>query len=370
MGNHGNYGGGKEMKQKYYSLKNILQHNANYNLIYGERSNGKSYAIKTHCIKKAYQKKAQTFVLLRRYELEVKASAVESYFADIPVETITNGEYDCITVSRSYIYLSKYDTENNKVIKGLAIGRALYLSGATHFKSQSFPDCEDVIYEEFLTKNVYINDEPNVLMDLISTIARRRFIQVFLIGNTISRVCPYLYEWGLIKGIKKQQQGTIDDYIFHTDQQDENGNDIDIKIAVEYAENSGSNSKMFFGEHSKSITRGAWETHQQPHLLRPQSEYTMCYELLIICDGFQFVLQLLSNNDGGLINFVYPFTGTRNIYRIIQKDFSDLPNITAGFKTEIKAENLILNNIISKKTCYADNLTGEEFQQVVKQLNI
>ena len=30
--------------KKYYSLKNILEYNASYNLIVGKRSNGKSYA--------------------------------------------------------------------------------------------------------------------------------------------------------------------------------------------------------------------------------------------------------------------------------------------------------------------------------------
>ena len=32
-------------KFKYYSLKNIQQKNATYNVIFGERSNGKTYAV-------------------------------------------------------------------------------------------------------------------------------------------------------------------------------------------------------------------------------------------------------------------------------------------------------------------------------------
>ena len=30
---------------KYYSLKNILKKNAQYNMIFGERSNGKTYSV-------------------------------------------------------------------------------------------------------------------------------------------------------------------------------------------------------------------------------------------------------------------------------------------------------------------------------------
>lgn len=32
-------------KQKFYSLDNILSHNATYNVIFGERSNGKTYSV-------------------------------------------------------------------------------------------------------------------------------------------------------------------------------------------------------------------------------------------------------------------------------------------------------------------------------------
>ena len=33
------------MKEKYYTLNNILTYNADYNIIYGERSNGKTTAV-------------------------------------------------------------------------------------------------------------------------------------------------------------------------------------------------------------------------------------------------------------------------------------------------------------------------------------
>lgn len=35
----------KTKKPKYYRLKNILQKNATYNVMFGERSNGKTYAV-------------------------------------------------------------------------------------------------------------------------------------------------------------------------------------------------------------------------------------------------------------------------------------------------------------------------------------
>ena len=41
---------GKSKKPKYYSLSGILEKNADYNIIFGERSNGKTYACLAYMI--------------------------------------------------------------------------------------------------------------------------------------------------------------------------------------------------------------------------------------------------------------------------------------------------------------------------------
>ena len=38
------------MKQKYYNIENLLKQKAEYNILLGERSNGKSYAVKYMCL--------------------------------------------------------------------------------------------------------------------------------------------------------------------------------------------------------------------------------------------------------------------------------------------------------------------------------
>ena len=54
------------MSQKYYSLSAIKKKNATYNLIIGERSNGKTYALLTQCVKD-YLKDGSQFALVRRW---------------------------------------------------------------------------------------------------------------------------------------------------------------------------------------------------------------------------------------------------------------------------------------------------------------
>ena len=215
---------------------------------------------------------------------------------------------------------------------------------------------------------MYLDDEPNQLQHLISTIARRREISVWLIGNTISRVCPYFNEWGL-QGIPKQAQGTIEEYIYHTDQYHDNGEEVIVKIAVENCANSGSNSKMFFGAVSKQITSGTWEVRDFPHLPRPYEDYTMLYELLFEDMGFSFILQLLVNKEGGLITYVYPFTKKRRLKRVITSTFSDNPLTSTRFFDNIKAEKQIRNCLLNGKVCFSDNLTGSDFNQILENRN-
>lgn len=350
-------------KQKYYRITNIAKIGAQYNILLGERSNGKSYAVKESCLLKAFSHDRE-FGLLRRYRQDVRESDVEAYFADMSIYSITNGKYDMISVYRGGIYFANI-SEEGKIVRGQKCGHIFYLSGNERFKSQAFPKIDDIIYEEFVTNKLYLPNEPSELQHFVSTIARRRKITVWLIGNTISRVCPYYSEWGL-KNIPYQKQGTIDVYEFSTSQVDDNGKAVVIKIAVENCANSGNNSKMFFGKTGEQITSGQWETKEQPHLARNYNEYELIYELLFSDMGFNFVVQLLVNVDGVFITYVYPFTNKRNINRVVTSVFSDNPFVTMYLRNDISAELQIKNCIMNGKVCFSDNLTGCDFKQILE----
>ena len=81
----------------YYNLDNIDKENANFNLIYGERSNGKSYQVKHKKGINPYLKsvedgikKAERFMLIRRWKEEIKPEKIEQYFLDIDIFTRTS----------------------------------------------------------------------------------------------------------------------------------------------------------------------------------------------------------------------------------------------------------------------------------------
>jgi hypothetical protein len=101
------------MKQKYYRLDSINKLKAAYNILLGERSNGKSYAVKEFSVMRAWESDEQRFIMLRRWETDIKPSLVEQYFADCPISVITKNKCDGVSVYRGAIYLTKHNDETN-----------------------------------------------------------------------------------------------------------------------------------------------------------------------------------------------------------------------------------------------------------------
>lgn len=347
------------MKQRYYSLQKLLATDSEYNMLLGERSNGKSYSVKEHCIREAWNDN-RLFIYLRRWQVDVKTSSVEAYFADAPITSITNGKCNCITVYAGKIFASYYDENKDETKKLKQIGFVMYLTGETHFKSMAFPDYWNIIFEEFITDSGYLEEEPRKLMSLISTIARRRKIKVFMVGNTISRFCPYFREWTLVN-VPKQKQGQIDIY---------NLENNTIKVAVEMCESTtGGLNSMFIGSAKNMINGGAWDSKTYPHLPRPLSSYDDLYRLLFIFDGFQYKAHVLKDKETGFVLlFVHPFTGRlKDKDRIICDYFSESPLITDSLIEVLYGDNIVRQCIRSNKIVFSDNLTGQEFNAIIKE---
>ena len=363
------------MKQKYYRLDNLDKIDAQYKMLIGERSNGKSYAVKERVLQDAYNKKKQ-FVYLRRWVVEIKQNLVELYFSDMPIKKITKGEYTGVTVYNGSIYFCK--NVDGKNIKGDCIGYVRALSQEQHYTSGAYNEVDTIIFEEFLSRDYYLPAETDKLANIVSTIARRRKITVYMIGNTINKICPYFTEWGL-EHTKDQKQGTIELYHFNTLEQDDNGDPVVIVIAVEFCENSGRNSKMFFGRISNMITSGEWLTREYNRLPGRLQDYNELYHIIYVYDNLRFNLKLLSDDDGRVIWFVYPYSGDlekENGKRIVINKW--LPGyielmssniVTKGFTYAVKQEIPLIDMLLSGGcVTYSDNSTGTDFNNTLKGL--
>lgn len=100
----------------------------------GEKSNGKSYQVKhkkgvlpyiellekldkEKLIGESY-KNDERFILLRRWREDLSSLWIERYFSDVDVERITKGKYNMITCYRKELFLSTYNIETGKAIRG------------------------------------------------------------------------------------------------------------------------------------------------------------------------------------------------------------------------------------------------------------
>ena len=353
-----------EEDRKYYSLDNILKTGCRWMLLYGMRSNGKSYSVKKRALTKAWDNH-EPFIYLRRWGEDIKMSQL-TYFDDMPVYKYTNGENSCVVPYQGSWYWGNVLESGRIERRPKPIGRYCALAEYERYKSQVF-NAERILYEEFLTNKMYLGSrdkpEPRLLMQFVSTVARDRNIEVYLIGNTVSRVCPYIEEWGL-KGMLNQRPGTID--IYHL--RGENGV---VDFAVENCEVVATKSKMFFGLSSKQITSGEWEVDEMPKLLKPYEYYDMIYEVCIIASEFKFVIQLMyDDNAQGLFAYVYPMTKDRKILRTITNEFSTDPMVTKAFRSDIYPETILAQCFRKGKVCYSDNLTGTDFKQVLSMYDL
>lgn len=376
----------------HYNIDPIDRLGANINLIYGERSNGKSYQVKhkkgiykylfntTSYYDHYYDKgkiisdaisSGKRFILMRRWREEISADLIEKYFDDIDIVGLTDGKYNCITMYRKQLFLSIYDSDTGKTKRYDKIGYVVALSTEQKYAGGSFLDVSDIIFEEFMSRSVYIAHEPDKLMNFYSTVDRKRgTTKLWLVGNTISRVCPYLVDWDLMEIVTKQKQGDIDVKWIPTGEMDEERDTpIEVKIAIEYCKTTG-NSSFIIGKHKDMLNKGDWQSDPQPKLPKSYNEYKYLYRIAFQYQSFKFIGEYLMDKESkDTIWFIYPFKGEIKDDIIV---FSDVVKVSKYWQRDIynpTFKNDKIKNILStfqeNKIFYSNDLCGTDFKQVI-----
>ena len=251
----------------YYNLKNILKKNAVYNVVFGERSNGKTYATLKHGLEQ-YFKDGSQLAYIRRWKEDITGKRAQAVFSALvennEIAKLSNGEFTGIHYYTGRFFLCNYDNGKPIYNDNDVIGFLFALTDVEHDKSTSYPKVNNIIFDEFLTNKLYLPDEFVTFMNVVSTIVRRReTVKIFMLGNTVNKYCPYFSEMGL-NNIQTMEQGGIDLY---------NYGESGLTVAVEYCKTDKSNqrkeSKKYFAFNNpklQMITGGAWELAIYPHL--------------------------------------------------------------------------------------------------------
>ena len=230
----------KEKKEKveYYSLNKIDKKNADYNVIIGQRANGKTFAVVKKYGIESYFKSGDRLALIRRYSEELTPKNIGNLLEPhLPlIEKLSDGRFNSIKYQAREFWLVHRnekgevdDRSETSIIKCFSLNTWESAKGADNGFFAT------VLFDEFLTRKFYLPNEFICFQNLLSSILRNRDgTKIYMIANTVNKFCPYFAEMGLTN-VEKMEQGSIDVYTYGSS---------DLKVAVEYCPDVGTSKKV------------------------------------------------------------------------------------------------------------------------------
>ena len=347
---------------QYYSLDQILKKKAQYNVIFGERSNGKSYSVLLHALK-IYVKTGKQLAIVRRFDNDIKMGKADSFYdaivANGEIEKITHGKYTHVRYWQRRFYLAYHDENLDKDVRdNRPFAYTFAVNTASQYKSTSYPDITTICFDEFLERQYYLPDEFPQFMNIVSTIVRQRNdVTIFMLGNTVNKHCPYFTEMGL-SNIQNMRQGAIEVYKY--------GN-TNLRVAVEYCSNLNKNkpSDVYFAFNNpklQMITGGVWEMAMYPHCPTKYLPKQVVLDFFIDYDGNLLHAECV---DTGADSFIFIHRKTTPIQDndtdiIYSLDYSPKPNHVRRINRPVnKWQRMIFQYFVEDRVFYQDNEVGE-----------
>ena len=354
---------------KYYSLDKILKYKAKYNIIISGRSDGKTYAVLKHILQN-HVKTGKTGGIIRRFQDDFIGKRGQQMFSALvengEIEKATDGKYNSVYYRASKWYLCTVVDGKMQECAETPFCYGFAITSQEHDKSTSYPTITTILFDEFITRSVYLPDEFVLFCNVLSTIIRQRDdVTIFMCGNTISKYCPYFDEMGL-KHMNELKQGTIDIYQY---------GDSGLTIAVEYPDigrifKKKSNVYFAFDNPKLSmITGGQWEIEIYPHCPRKYRPCEIVFEFFIVFDSQTFHAEIVSGGQDIFV-FVHPKTTE------LKNRESDLiydsaltttaPNIRRSFANPVdNLDRKILQLYRTHRFFYSDNETGDALKNFI-----
>ena len=267
------------VNNSYYNIKKLLEKKAVYNIIIGQRGNGKTYQVLKYGLEQYLETRNKTIesedgqilpdysqmAIIRRYADNFKGKRAQTMFDNLVstgvVDKLTDGLFENIIYKSGCWYLASKDENDKWILDEHPFCYSFALTQVESDKSSSYPHIKTVLFDEFISRNGYLPDEFSLFQNTLSTIIRdKKDVTVFMCGNTVNKYgCIYFSEMKLTH-IKQQKIGTID--VYRTDRK--LPSNFKTLIAVEYCDIAKATSKsaFYFDWDSKTvqmITKGYWE---------------------------------------------------------------------------------------------------------------
>lgn len=288
-------------KGNYFDIEPILKIKAQYRVMFGERSNGKTYAVLLYAFRK-YLEDGSELAIVRRYDEDfVGAQSARTVYDALMhngdgknvIEELTEGSYTGVEYYAGIYYLTFVDEKGKRCRSDKIVARAFSLSNGEHYKGSSYPNVKTVLFDEFIATRIYLADEFILFQNVLSTIIRQRDdVEIFMCGNTINRYNPYFVEMGLYKA-KTMKQGDLDVY---------NYGNSGLTVAVQFTDTPVRKKKSdvyfaFDNPKLKMITSGDWQLDIYPHCPKHYRPADIVYIFLIIFDEEKLQAEIVQSDD-------------------------------------------------------------------------
>ena len=349
----------------YYSYHNIDKLNATYNLIIGQRSNGKTYGWCRKAID-AYIDDGLPSAYIRRLDEQIRPTNISNLFNPHAeyINERTNGKYNAVVYRLHAYYFARYEKTVSGGEKKVAqdkkpFCRTYAISTAETTKGSDNGEIKYVCFDEFMTRVHYLTNEFVLFQNLLSSLIRTRSgVKIYMLANTVNKFCPYFSDMGL-RNVSKQKQGTIDVYKMGKS---------NTTIAVEYCSQSDVSvpvSKYFAFDNPQleMISSGAWEIALYRHAPDQISEARIVLSFFVLFDN-QIVQGDVHMYKGfPVIMYHMKTTPVKNPDRsimYIQDSIDGNPLHQVDLRAApTKAQALIVDLMKNQKAFYANNEVGE-----------
>lgn len=358
---------------EYYSYNAIMDIDAVYRVIIGQRSNGKTYGWCRLALE-AYFDLGLPSAYIRRLDEMIKPKIIQGLF-DPHIDYIkdkTDGDYNAIEYRANSWYLCRM--EQNAAGQWVKITRdpqpfcrSYAISTAETTKGADFGAVWSVCFDEFITRQYYLANEFILFQNLLSSIIRDRSgVHVFMLANTVSKSCPYFKDMGLYR-VLRQEQGTIDVYKIGVD---------GAQIAVEYCATVETVKKQvskyfaFDNPQLDMIKTGGWEIALYRHAPPELSQYRIIHTFFVVHDGRTLQGDIYMYKRYPLIFWHEKTTEIKKPDSAIIYD-RDVTDGNPLHQRDMKviycrAQQIIFDLVRTQKTFYADNEIGEAVAAYLK----
>ena len=189
---------------QYYDSSEIDKLHAIYNLIIGQRSNGKTFCICRKIIDAYIDDNVQSSYI-RRLKEEIVGMALTTLFdphSDY-IKQKTNNKFNGVHYYRRAFYLCRYEKKQTGETERVATDkkpfcRCYAINIAETTKGADPGPQRYVLFDEFITRRYYINNEFVHFQNLLSSLIRDRSgTTIYMLANTVNKFCPYFAEMGV-----------------------------------------------------------------------------------------------------------------------------------------------------------------------------